>query len=274
MSSEQHPNYKWELIKSSANYLRTSAEFAAKDLIDDIKYKSLVNQNEHERASVITDVFTSEVLDFLKVNPSGKLKTLQPTKEQLAVVNILLNSVTEETLLLRRTMTGVYKKKPFLAKIYDTKQPEEENIDIYSQVQHLLNIKKSSIAVRWDVRNEYPLGFDIYGEIGTTFPKRISFLVLPQKAETPEQVKENLWNKDSNIGVYQDGERIIINNTFTYKGREHNTTDQYYLIDAFDGEGTNKTYWLYGSNEDKQHKISVREKIDIKEMAFQNSTNK
>lgn len=274
MGGEQHPNDKWEQIKLSADNLRFKAEFTARSLIDNIKYKSLVNSSEHENASVITDIFTSEVMDFLKVNPSGKLKTLQPTREQVEIINHLINSVTDETLLLKETMTGVYKEKPFLVKIYDTRQPEQKNLDVHTQVQLLLNAKESTIAVRWGIKNEYPIGFDIYGNIGTTYPERICFLVLPQKAETPEQVKENLMNKDSNIGVYQNGERIIINNTFMYKGREHNATDQYYLVGAFDGEGTKKTYWIYGSNEEKQQKVSVGEKSGVKEMSFQNSINK
>ena len=57
--------------------------------------------------------------------------------------------------------------------------------------------------------------------------------------------------------LFNKGERIIIDREGVFEGDNVKMTDQYYLIGAFDGEGTNRTFWIYGSNRDEHDRMSV-----------------
>lgn len=271
--SEQHPNPQWELIKAKMDGLRLRARFAADGFIHDTKYKMIVPPEKQKEASTTAEVFAGEVMDFIKDNPSGKLKAVQPTREQLSLVYYLLDSVADGSLLLEKTEGRVNNDRPYLVKVYRAGQPQEESGDLTSQLTELFTKKSATFVVRWDVNKGFPLGFTIFGDIGLSLPKTMDFLTLPQKAETPAQIEEHLGtnSKKCKVGVYQNGERIIFNRETVYQGKEYSMTDQYYLVGAFDGEGTGKIYWVYGKNDDKHHKMTVREGVGVRQFAPENS---
>jgi len=61
------------------------------------------------------------------------------------------------------------------------------------------------------------------------------------------------------VGLYNRGERIVINSTGIYKGKEVSMTDNYHFLGVYDGQDTDRTYWVYGSNEDRDYKMTVSE---------------
>lgn len=75
------------------------------------------------------------------------------------------------------------------------------------------------------------------------------------------------------VGVYNNGERIIINKAGVHRGKDIAATDQYYLVGAFDGQDTGRTYWLYGCNSEINEKVTVSQRVGMKDYAKQESDN-
>jgi hypothetical protein len=110
-------------------------------------------------------------------------------------------------------------------------------------------------------------------------PGTIDFITFSEQPMTGEQVNETMripekeGTFDRTINVFDKGKRIIIDRCGMYEGKEIQMTEQYYLLGAFDGEKTNKTFWLYASNSDT-NKTTSRQKVGERELAHQRSGNK
>lgn len=266
-------NPKWDLMNARLDNFRLKVRFATEGFIHDTKFKAMVSKEEQVKASEMSEVFAGEVMGFIKENPSGILKPLQPTREQMGLVYFLLDSIEQEDLVLEETNGRIQKEtgRSYLAKVYKTSQNQGED-DFSSRVKDFFTKKEATLVIRYDVSTQSPVGFAMLGNMGMTSVKTMDFLVFPEKVETSGQVEDHLGiikSKDYSVGVYQKGERIVLDRSATHKGEEYNMTDQYYLVGAFDGEGSRKTYWIYGKNDDKHHKMSVRGRVGSQQFATQ-----
>lgn len=148
--SEKHFGPNWELLKAKLENVRLTARFSVEGTIQEAKYRTLVSPEKHKRASMMAEAFAGEAMDFLRENPSGKLKPVQPTREQLGIFYFLLDSIDNGLLTLEKTEDRVQKdiNRPYLVKLYRAGQSLAEGGDLVSQVADLFSRKEVTLVVR------------------------------------------------------------------------------------------------------------------------------
>lgn len=271
----------WELVKGKLENVNLRARFAAEGAVQGIRYKAQVSAEIHQRALLMAEVFAGEAMDYLSDNPSAKLKAVQPTEAQLSVFYYLFNTIDRGSLILNSTNGRVQDgtDRPSLVHVYEAGEtPEQQGGSLAYDLSDLLGGKHVTLITRWEVSEEFPLGFSVFGSIGQRRASTIDFFILPGKAKNSSQIEVtiNRGRKDekTKVSIYNNGERIIFNREGVYQGEDFAITKQYYLVGAFDGEGIGKTYWLYGSNEEKHSKMNVRPRVEAREFATQLVGNK
>lgn len=282
MSEPQPPdNHNWDLMKARLDGFRIRARFAAESAVHEVKYRSATSNQEREQGSLMAEVFTGEAMNFLKDNLTAKLSSLHPTREQVGIFQYLMDNIDDGSLILKGTEGRMWSNnRPFVVKKYQAGERFGSGGDLGSSLTEMYGGKDVHLTTRWGVREPFPHGFAVFGSIGMAMPRSIDFMTLPQKAENPEEVRKLLGIEEQQsgftqqVGVYNNGERIIINRDGVYQGKNVSMTDQYYLVGAFDGEGTQKTYWLYGSNGEIHDKMSVSQRVGVAKTVTQTSGNK
>jgi len=282
MSEPQpHDNHNWDLMRARLDGLRIRARFAAESAVHEVKYRSATSDQEQERGSLMAEVFTGEAMNFLNYNLTAKLSPLNPTREQVGIFQLLMESIDDGSLILQGTEGRMWSNnRPFVIKKYQVGERFNAGGDLGSSLTEMFEGKDVHLTTRWGVREPFPHGFAVFGSIGMAMPRRIDFMTLPKKAGSPEEVRKLLGIEEQQsgfthqVGVYNNGKRIIIDRYGVYRRKNVSMTDQYYLVGTFDGEGTQKTYWLYGSNGGIHHKMSVSQMVGVAKTVTQTSGNK
>ncbi|MBP7927800.1 hypothetical protein KAZ57_01495 [Patescibacteria group bacterium] len=251
-------NYKWVLMKAMLDGLRIRTRFAIERAIHNVKYRAATTAQERGQSSLMAENFTGEALHFLNNNLTAKLAPLHPTREQVGVFQFLMNSIEDGSLILKGTEGRVWPgNKPFAIKDYQAGGRHNAGNDLGASLAEVFSGKDAHLTTRWGVHEPFPHGFAVFGTIGIAMPRSIDFITLPARAGTSDEVRKFMGIPEQQSGftqkidVYNNGERIVINRDGTYKGENIVTTDQYLLVGAFDGEKTQRTYWLYGNNHNK-----------------------
>ncbi|MBU2052147.1 hypothetical protein KKH13_02980 [Patescibacteria group bacterium] len=266
----------WRLLKTRINYFRTRVELAIGNAKDEMEYRSVVSGEEHERASKLAEAFSGETLSFLADNLTVKLKPVNPSENQLRTFQFLMDSVDDGTLLLGKTGGRLGRQgQPMLFKHYEVSTYLEGDSPIHDAV-NFLSKNQVNLTVRWGVNEPFPHGLAVWGWRGISSVKSIDFITFPQQPFTAEdaqktlQIPEKQSGFTQSVNVFNKGQRIIIDRNGLYKGEEVSMTDQYFLVGAFDGQETGRTYWLYGANEE-QNRMTVKSKVEARELAYQGS---
>lgn len=234
----------WEKLEFRLRKAVLATRFAAKDVIQEARYRSVVSLKEHARADVMAQAFGSEAMDFIRENPTGILKPVYPTHEQMQVFYNLFENIDQGRLILEKITgrIGVSTNKPYIVHEYVADKPESKNV---------------RLTTKWGVQDDFALGFSVFRKAQAI---SISFLILPGKAENSHKVGQIIGKgfkkKGISVGVFENGERIVFNREGVHKGKELAITDQFYLLGVFDGETTQKTYWVYGNNSVKHSRVS------------------
>ncbi len=243
-------NFRFSDPKLQLLYLK--ARFGTRHAIDELRYKSITTPEERKIGSNMAEAFTGEALDFLKDGMTGKLAPLHPTREQLGIFQFLMSSIDNESLGLVKTQGQIWAdNRPFMVKEYRAK----EDYGVFG--------KNVCLITRWGLCEPFPHGFAVFGNMGLASPRSIDFITLPMKASEAGEVRKVLGFPEKQngftqkIGVYGKGEYIMIEREGVLNGDDISMTERYYLVGAFDGMDTGKTYWLYGCNQETQSQISV-----------------
>lgn len=279
MGEQRGPD--WDLLKAKADNVRIRTQFALDRTVHEAKYRTVVPGKEHKEASRLSEQFAGEALTFLRDNLTAKLQPLHPTKDQVRIFQYLMDSAYDGNLLLKNTQGRLdSKRRPYVVKHYEAGERFESTGDLADKLAELYQGKDVRMTVRWGVNEPFPHGFAVFGSMGMAMPKSIDFITFPKKPESVADVQEVMQVPEEQsgftqqVGLYNDGERIIFNREGVYQGEDVALTDQYYLVGAFDGQDTGKTYWLYGSNGEIHDKMSVSPRVGVKQTATQTSNNK
>lgn len=269
----------WRLIKAKIDYFKTMAGFAISDAKHNLEYRAMVPNEVHEQASHLAEAFAGEAMGFLNDNLTAKLKPVNPTNEQLQVFRFLMDSIDDHTLLLKETGGMVWRKtKPLVIKHYRA-ETDYEGVSILESAVKFLSKKSAFLTVRWGVNEPFPHGFAVFGDIGIKSPRSIDFMTFPEQPLTDQdaqrilQIPEKENGFTQSVKVFNKGQRIIVDRDGIYKGEQYLMTDQYFLVGAFDGQETGRTYWLYGSN-GENGRMTVKPKVEARDFAFQKSQNR
>lgn len=267
-----------ELIKARLSRLRTRARLNTNKVVHEVRYLSSTTAQEREQGSIMAEVFTGEALSFLKDNLTAKLSPLHPTGEQVAVFQFLMDSIDDESLVLMKTEGRMYSsRKPFVVKKYQSGDRFSTGGDLVASLKEMFVGKDVHLLTRWGVYEPFPHGFTVWGSVGIAMPQGIDFVTLPEKAKSPDDVRKYLdieeqqGNFTQQVGIYNNGERIIIDTDGIYRGENVSLTNQYYLVGVFYGEGTQRNYWLYGCNREKYDKMCVSSRVKVKSTVTQKS---
>lgn len=259
--SEKRPNRNWELFKAA---------------VKEIQYRTVVPPEKHKVSSGLAEAFGGEGLTFLKDNLTAKLSPLHPSKDQIRIFQHIIDSADSKDLLLKETRVRLHTgDRPMISKHYEALS-RLENIDCpFGRTMDLQRSQASSLTVRWGVEDPFPHGFTAFGRVGMNFSVSLNFITFPEKPLTAEdaqkvlKIPEQQSGFTQHVALFNKGERIIIDKEGEFEGNNVKRTDQYYLIGAFDGEGTNRTYWVYGSNGERHDRISVSPRVELKSLAGQ-----
>ncbi len=238
-------------LKHSVRYYWHQAANKIQNLTDETRYGLVVDQEEHEAARIMCEVFGGELLDFLKHSDlPSMLSIVAPSRYQLYLMNHLLEAVEAGELLLQSCSPGVFfpSGQPYFVNYYLA-----DNIDEASNRYSLVIKKIPHVAidfhVRWFTKKKRPFGFSVRGKIGNEYPRMIDFLVFPRQPETPKEVEE--LHAMGGIPFIKVGmvnrERIVIENEFIRNWIKYEITTQYCHIGSFEGEESGGTYWIYAS---------------------------
>ncbi|PIR92445.1 hypothetical protein COU01_01760 [Candidatus Falkowbacteria bacterium CG10_big_fil_rev_8_21_14_0_10_44_15] len=269
----------WRLIKAKIDYFKTMAGFAISDAKHNLEYRSIVPSEVHERASGLAEAFAGEAMGFLNDNLTAKLKPVNPTHDQLRVFQFLMDSIDDQSLLLKETSGMVWRKtRPVIIKHYQA-QTDYEGASALESAVKFLSKKSAFLTVRWGVNEPFPHGFAVFGDMGIKSPRSIDFMTFPEQPMTDQdaqrilQIPEKENGFTQSVKVFNKGQRIIVDRDGIYKGEQYLMTDQYFLIGAFDGQETGRTYWLYGANGEND-RMTVKSRVEARDLAYQKSQNK
>ena len=259
--SERKFDPGWDLFRARVSGVRIRAEFAADRVINEARFRGRVSSEKRRQASELAADFGAEALAFLEDNLTQRLSPLYPTKSQLEIFRLLMDSVDSGGLKLGSVegrLDGL--DRPFIARDYSVGEIKIEN---------LLDRKFVCLIIRWGVEDPFPHGFGIFGFLGRAMPRTINFITFPRKPETAAEVQKMMGPsqlRDGSrlrVGLFNDGKRIILNRDSVYKGKDIAITSQYYLIGGFDGQVTKKTYWLYGCNNEHDSRKTVSPRVRV-----------
>lgn len=274
--SERKQGPDWDLLKARVDHVKISARFALDRVVHELKYRTVVPNEKHKQASGLAEKFAGEGLTFLRDNLTAKLSPLHPTKDQVRIFQYLMDGVDDGSLALRSTEGRLNSdNRPFVVKHYEAGKRFESTGDLADKLTEIYQGKDIRLTVRWGVNEPFPHGFAVFGSIGMAMPRSIDFIAFPDKPQSTEDVQKVMMipEKQSGftqrVGVYNNGERIIINREGVYQGEDVALTDQYYLVGGFDGQDTGKTFWLYGSNGEIHNKMSSSQRAGAKNFAEQ-----
>ena len=274
--SEQKPNRNWELFKAKADNIRIRTTFALDDAIKEIQYRTVIPPEKHKVSSGLAEAFGGESLTFLKDNLTAKLNPLHPSKDQIRLFQHVIDSADSNDLLLKETRGRLYTgDRPMITKHYEALSRFENTGDPIDRIMDLQRSQESNLTVRWGVEDPFPHGFAVFGRVGMNFSVSLNFITFPEKPLTAEaaqqvlKIPEKQSGFTQHVALFNKGERIIIDREGVFEGDNVKMTDQYYLIGAFDGEGTNRTFWIYGSNRDEHDRMSVSPRVELKSLADQ-----
>jgi hypothetical protein len=231
----------------------------------ELQYTALVPKEAREEASRNAQLFAGELLAFIKNNPTGLLAPLHLTFQQFQVVDYLLDSAENEALPLVKNRGIKSGDREFHVATYQTNDWDYDGTfaDRLNTVFHGRDI---TYATRWDHDSTIAPWAWISGRAGRT-DLGLEFIATDKKLETSDALhrivgfEPKTKQSTTEIGLFQNGERLIINHEIAYKQEDVFVTEQYYLLGAFDGEDTNQTYWLYGNNHDKHYQQTSKEKV-------------
>ena len=274
--SERNHGPDWDLIKAKMDNVRIRVGFALDRAAHEVKYRAVVPNAEHKQAAKLAEAFVGEALTFLKDDLTAKLQPLHPTKEQVRIFQYLMESTDDGSLILKSTEGRLSSdNRPFVVKHYEAGNRFESTGDLADKLTEIYRGQDVRLIVRRGVHEPFPHGFAVFGSIGMTMPGNIDFIAFPDKPQSTEDVQKVMMIPEQQdgftqrVGVYNKGERIIINREGVYQGEDVAMTDQYHLVGAFDGLDTGKTYWLYGSNSEIHDKMSVSKRVGVKNLAEQ-----
>lgn len=266
----------WDLLKVEAEGLLIQTRFALDRAVHKVKYHAVVPDAEHQRTSKLAEAFAGEALTFLRDNPTAKLAPLRPTKDQVKIFQYLMDSVNDSSLKLESTEGRLNSdNRPFVVKHYEAGNRFKFTGDLADELTELYQGKDVRLTVRRGVNEPFPHGFSVFGSMGMAMPRSIDFIAFLDKPQNTEDVQRVMMIPEQQsgftqqVGVYNNGERIIVNREGVYRGEDVAMTDQYYLVGAFDGQDTGKTYWLYGSNGEIHDKMSVSPRAGVQRFAEQ-----
>lgn len=268
--SERKRGPDWNLLQTEMEAkmlaMRIRAGFALDRAVHGLKYRTEVSSAEHQRASRSAEAFAGEALTFLEGDLMAKLSPLYLTGDQVKIFQNLMDSIGDGSLSLKSTkgrLSG--DNRPFVVKHYETG-------DRFGDYVHL--------TVRWGVTEPSSHGFAVSGRTGMEEPDVIDFITFPQKPRTIKDVwgvmgisQEDEGGEGLNLnqeGVYGDGRRIdLTSRSIMLRGQKIAITHQYYLVGAFDGQDTARTFWLYGNNSKIHDRMSVSQRAGAKNLAEQ-----
>lgn len=275
MSEQPSFNPKWELAKlkvaGAISKVLRIPELPAK-VNNQVNYKLLVSESEHQQELRKAEAFAGEVLDFFAQNTGTKLASLRPSGEQLRMFNFLLESVDQGSLIRKKTEIAVdWSRRPVIEMRY------ENSKGYISGEEHRFVI----CGVTWGVKEPYPHRLTVSGIENLSSIDELSFIALPikpkssQEAQEVLKVREKTQGEVSKVDVFSHGDRITIDTEGSSNGKDYSATEQYFFIGAFDGEETGRTYWLYGSNSaHNRYTESVRVGEGVFTPAYQPVQNK
>ncbi len=247
------------------------ARFRARRRIDNIRFQRRVPSEQREEAIREAREFISEAMDFLRKNPD-KLKPIRPDRTQMGLLYLLFESIEAGglTLAYRNGKIREDNGRPCIIELYRAMSRSSER-----RQELVLHLEREvSLNVQVEIGEgdrRLPRRFSVYGRIGLDVTSGASFLGLPEKAESPEQVGNILGigeREDFSVGVYGNGERIVINSWSVDGKEEGKITEQYYLLGAFKGEKTGE-FWLYGCNQERDFRVSVKRREGAGQLAPQ-----
>lgn len=217
-----------------------------------IDYNLTVSKQKHADALSQTEIFATEVLTFLDADTLNLLKPLQLSPSQLSLFYFTLNEWEKGDLRqasISKSMVDAG-KYPLLELSYIGTNFHPKIGPLIGQPDYKLVF----LSFRWMVPEKRPLEFQLSGISGKQ-DCSIRFGILPDRADSCTDGIEafNFFRSDANAGVYQDGQRVVLNYEFQ-RGKERIIrTEQYYLIGTFiSATVNNESLFVYGSN-DKQH---------------------
>jgi len=260
--SEQNDFDNLDDIREKLERFKIKAEFAVQDIIHDTRFKTLVPANREKTTSLSAEAFAGEAMHFISKNLSKVLKPLNPTHEQISIFQHLLQSIDDGTLVLNKEKGKVdISNRPFIVKHYRTQDGD-------------FIVNEARLTIRYGVEDPYPHGFTVVGSTSTSVQSSINFITFPKKPKSSTEVLKYLGdglkkNVTSSVQVFNKGERLIFDRVGFYRDEEIAVTDQYYLIGPFFGEGTNREYWLYGSNGEDHSKITTTQRAGVRDFAKQ-----
>lgn len=271
--------------------------------VDDIRYRSKIPKERRERAVLGMDQFLGEAMSYLGENTASKLAPIHPSAGQPEVLKFLFESTDDGTLTLyqrrgyivsSRGGTPEYPDKPMLQGSYQAWRnllldiPRSELAQLSRQEFLHLHYQKRNVhvLVGWAVNEDFPDGFSITnaglwihesstGKPDYVFPGKINFMVLPKKAENPDEIVRQRsvvlekGDERTSILVFSNGERINVNEEWRDGKKDVASVTQYYLIGSFDGQEIGKSYWLYGSNDPNHTKVTERENVAVQRAVTQ-----
>lgn len=276
MSEGDRFKVEFELAMAKLDNYRMRASRAVKDVIHENKFSKLVSDEQRELASAQAEAFAGETMNFFEENLTAKLKPIAPNKEQVKLFQFLLESIGNKNLVLEKTkgivLDGSNGERAAITKKYVASDRKDDTGIIEDTLFNLYQKKHVVLHVVWGVDTDFPNKISIFGFVGTKDPS-MHFLTFPEKIENPEQAQKYLQQREvvngftSKIGVYGKGKRIVLNSEGKYQGKDVSTTEQFFLIGSFEGEGTERTYWIYGSNNDKKNRMTIKEGSSVKDLA-------
>lgn len=208
------------------------------EMMQEYYYEGMVSSQEHVRACQQIGRFADNAIKFMEQMLHGNDSLFPVTRVQANLLGFV-KYCTESGFEFgfKEITRGVDRRlRPYivLSIVY-----AESSLDL-------------NLTFRWDVKRGIPLGFSIVcPEVPT-----IDFLVLQQKADTPEQVAGLLGlPRRITVDVQDSGDTVMLTRYLPHQGRTRMSTDKFHLIGLLEkGEG-GQGYWIYGCNDAFDHKL-------------------
>ncbi len=216
-------------------------KYTCERAIDDARFKYQVSEKEIQASLELASLFQGEALSMLQhVNPYT-LQGLKLHPQQMHWIGILLETAKNNP-PLTTTIQG---------KVDDTLGP-------YTSTQYRaydqFSDTRATLTTRFGISENFPHGFSVVGDSSIDRQGGLTFITFPEKPSSPAYVKEILkipeptdeWSR--HIYLYNAGDRIFSVESCIDDREEISRTGNYYYVGSFHGEGTNRQYALYGSN--------------------------
>jgi hypothetical protein len=263
---EKEPNFLIEQLRSELMLARMKASRLIDRAVGNASYTLATTPQERKTGLRMSEFFGQEMMEFFDDNPTEKLAPLHPTKAQVDVAHLLLDSARSGE-LTRKSFFGMRgaEGEPYIVKKYSVGEEPKSTTVSLTGLEEFEARRVGFITVRWGVREPFGHGIAMYGEIGWNFTRSLDFMTFPEKIQNEQQVREHLninpkHDMKTKVRVLDKGSRINFSYEAQYRGATIYVDHQYYFVGMFDGTNTKREHWVYGNNANA-NKRSVTEPV-------------